>query len=374
MNKKVLLTIGLIATVVSMLFVGCAPQASQPSESGTPAEQSGNTPAAAGDEVIKWTCQSVWPASLPRQQFLVEQWVKDVEELSNGRIDIDMYVAGEIVPAFECYEAVRDGTLDMSHSWAGYWIGKFPPATMFAATPAFMDVMGYMTWMYEGGGKELWQETYGDDLKVIPGGWLWAEGGGWSNSEITSLEDFNGVKYRTVLIWGEILSEMGAAVVTLPGGEIVPSLERGTLDAAEFSTPTSDWGLGFHEVADYMYFPGLHQIAGFNEVLLNKDSFNALPADLQAIVVAASDLGAVKAASTWVMSDCEVIEKYNDYGTTFMKYPVEMQQDIMDRFVDKYNNYDDAMFQKVWHSQKDFLKVYTPYKDLQTVEAQITVD
>lgn len=373
MNKRVLMIVCVFMALGAVLATGCAPSAGD-SAASSPSDENSSAPAAPSGEVIQWKCQSVWPSSLPRQEFLVEQWVQDVETLSGGRIDVDMYVAGEIVPAFECYEAVSDGTLDMSHSWAGYWIGKFPAATMFAATPAFMDVMGYMTWMYEGGGKELWQETYGDDLRVLPGGWLWAEGGGWANKEIKSLEDFQGLKYRTVLIWGEILSEMGAAVVTLPGGEIVPSLERGTLDAAEFSTPTSDWGLGFHEVADYMYFPGLHQIAGYCEVLVNNDSWNSLPDDLKEVIIAASDLGSVKSAATWVMSDCEVIDRYREYGTTMMKYPVDMQQEIMDRFVEKYENYDDAMFQKVWQSQKDFLAVYTPYKDLQSVEARIEVD
>ena len=230
----------------------------------------GSALAVSADKPVVWKVQTPWPPAL-WQHKAAQIWAQDIEKLSGGRMKIDLYATDEIVPAFEIYDSVRVGTLDAGHTWSGYVIGKFPAATMFAATPAFFDLLGYWTWMNAGGGKELWQEMYGDTVVVFPSGMLWAEGGGWANKKIEKLADFKGLKYRTVLIWGQILSEVGASVVTLPAGDIVPSLQRGTLDAAEFSTPITDFPLGFHEVAKYYYAPGLHQISGFLELMINPE-------------------------------------------------------------------------------------------------------
>jgi TRAP-type mannitol/chloroaromatic compound transport system substrate-binding protein len=327
---------------------------------------------AAGEQVV-WKVQTTWPQALWQHKAGII-WAKDIEKLSGGRMKIDLYSSGEIVPAFEIYDSVRVGTLDAGHTWSGYNIGKFPGCTLFAATPAFFDLLGYFTWMYQGGGKELWQEMYGDNVVVFPAGMLWAEGGGWANKMIQRLEDFKGLKYRTVLIWGQILSEIGASVVTLPAGDIVPSLQRKTLDAAEFSTPVTDIPLGFHEVAKYCYFPGLHQIAGFLELIINPKKWQALPDDLKVVVVAATDMAVTHELTAWLVDDCKAVQKFKDYGTTIVKFPKEMQQQILERFVEKYNMQKDPMFQKIWKSQKDFLKLYTPYMKLQAVDADVDVN
>lgn len=332
-----------------------------------------STLAAGKDKPVVWKVQTPWPQALWQHKAGVI-WAQDIERLSGGRMKIDLYSSGELVPAFEIYDSVRVGTLDAGHTWAGYVIGKFPAATLFAATPAFFDLLGYFTWMYEGGGKELWQEMYGDNVVVMPGGMLWAEGGGWANKLIQSLKDFKGLKYRTVLIWGQILSEAGASVVTLPAGDIVPSLQRGTLDAAEFSTPVTDVPLGFHEVAKYCYFPGLHQIAGFLELIINPKKWQALPDDLKQVVIAASDMAVTHSLTGWLVADCKAVQKFKEYGTQIVKFPKEMQQDILERFVKKYNAQKDPMFQKAWKSQKEFLKLYTPYMKLQSVDAEVDVN
>ena len=331
------------------------------------------SPAMAADPVVKWKVQTPWPKAL-WQHKTAEIWAQDVEKISGGRMKIDLFAAGEIVPAFEVFNAVQRGTLDAGHTWAGYVIGKYPAATLFAATPAFFDLLGYWTWMQAGGGKELWQETYGKALKVFPAGMLWAEGGGWANKKIQKLSDFKGLKYRTVLIWGQILSEAGASVVTLPAGEIVPSLQRGTLDAAEFSTPVTDLPLGFHEVAKYWYFPGLHQIAGFVELLVNNKKWDALPADLKEVVKAACDTQMARALTHWLYADCQAVQKIKKEGkVTILRFPKAMQQDVLERFVKKYDAQKDPMFKKTWESQKAFMRVYNPYMKLQSVDAEVTI-
>jgi TRAP-type mannitol/chloroaromatic compound transport system substrate-binding protein len=330
-------------------------------------------PAAAAEPVVKWKVQTPW-VKAQFQHTNAQIWADNVFKISGGRMKIDLFADGEIVPAFEIFNAVQRGTLDAGHTWAGYWIGKYPAATLFAATPAFFDLLGYWSWMQAGGGKELWQETYGNALKVFPAGMLWAEGGGWANKKIQSLKDFKGLKYRTALIWGQILSEEGASVVTLPAGEIVPSLQRGTLDAAEFSTPSTDLPLGFHEVAKFLYFPGLHQIAGFLELLVNNKKWEALPVDLKEIVLAACDVQMARGLAQWLLEDAKVVEKFKKEGKlTILRFPKEMQQDVMEKFLKKYDAHPDKMFQKTWQSQKAVMKIYNPYMKLQSVEAEVSV-
>lgn len=321
---------------------------------------------------IVWKVQTPWPQALWVHKD-AEIWAKDVEEMSGGRMKIDLYSAGEIVPAFEIFDSVRVGILDAGHTWPGYHIGKFPALTLMAATPAFFDLKGFFTWMFAGGGLELYQEIYGDQVVVYPVAMTYAESGGWANKKIQSLQDFKGLKYRTSLIWGQILSEIGASVVTLPAGDIVPSLQRGTLDAAEFATPVLDLPLGFHEVAKYMYFPGLHQMACFHELIVNPKKWEALPSDLKAILRRAGDASLTRALSHFLLDDCKAFQKYQELGVEIIKFPKEMQQEILNRFVEKYDQHPDKMFQKVWHSQKDFLKLYRPYMQIQQVEAEVSL-
>ena len=327
---------------------------------------------AAEQESITWKVQTPWPPSI-WQHKSAEIWAEDVEKLSGGKLKIKLFSSGELVPAFEIYDSVRTGTLDAGHGWSGYNIGKFPAATFFAATPAFIDFKGYMTWVYAGGGKELWQEMYGDKVKVLPAGMLYAEGGGWANHKITRLEDYKGLKYRTVLIWGEILRDVGASVVTLPAADIVPSLQRGTLDAAEFSTPVTDLPLGFQDVADYWHGPGLHQISGFLELLINPKSWEKLPEDCKVAVEYASWSAVPRQLCPWLIADAKAIQEMQKSDTEFVHFPKEMQQEVLERFAEKYENYDNAMFQKCWTSMKDFMSYYGPYNELQSVQAHVKI-
>lgn len=321
---------------------------------------------------IVWKVQTPWPVTLWNHKTAI-LWGKDIEEMSGGRMKIQLYSGGEIVPPFEIYDSVRRGTLDAGHTWSGYNIGKYPALTLFAATPGFMDVLAYISWMEAGGGKELWQEVYGENVVVFPALITWAEGGGWSNKKIEQLSDFKGLKYRTALIWGKILNDVGASVVTLPAGDIVPSLQRGTLDAAEFSTPSSDLTLGFHEVCKYQYYPGVHQLATFNELLINPKKWEELPADLKSIVQRAAEASVFRTLGNWALDDAKTSQLFKDKGVEMTKFPAAMQKEILERFVVEYDKHPDKMFQKVWASQKEFMKTYAPYAELQKMDVAIDI-
>jgi TRAP-type mannitol/chloroaromatic compound transport system substrate-binding protein len=175
------------------------------------------------------------------------------------------------------------------------------------------------------------------------------------------------------LDWGRILSDVGASVVTLPAGDIVPSLQRGTLDAAEFSTPASDLSLGFHEVCKYQYYPGVHQFATFNELIINPKKWKALPDDLKAIVQRAADASVFRTLGAWLLDDAKAYHIFKDKGVQIGKFSPQMQKEILERFVKEYDKHTDKMFLKVWASQKKFLKVYAPYAELQTMNATVEI-
>jgi len=309
-------------------------------------------------------------------------WTEDIFKISGGRMRIELSapVAGETFP--DLFKATQDGTIDAAYTWPGLLIGKYPAGALFAGTPAFFDLMGYYTWMHAYGGKELWQETYGNTVKVFPAGIFWAKVGGWTNKKIETMDDFKGLKYRTSdrawhrtgdLIWGKVLTEKGVSPVKMPyGTQAVASLRGGTLDAAEGLTPWGDMSIRFHKVAKFCYFPGIQDFAGFLELVVNNQKWDALPPDLKEIVKVACDAAMARSLTKWALDDAKVVKILRDEDqVNIAKFPKEVQQEFLDRFVAHYDSVQDPMFQKVWKSQKEFMKIYVPYMKLQQVDAEV---
>jgi len=308
------------------------------------------------------------------QHKAAQIWADDVFKMSGSRMKIDLIgpIGGEL-PA-DTFSSVQKGVWAAGYTSPAFMIQKIPAAMLFAGSPAFFDLMGYFTWVHVYGGKELWQETYGKALKVFPAGMFWAKVGEWGNKKIEILGDFKGQRYRvTVPIWGKILSEAGASVVMLPSGaEVVFSFQTGTLDAAEGTTPWTDMLLGFHKFSKYCYFPGIQAIAGFLELLVNNEKWEALPPDLKEIVKGACDAAMARSLTDWILDDAKSVSLLKDQDkVTVVKYSKEMQQEILDNFVVQYDAVPDPMFQKVWKSQKEFMKIYVPYMKLQQVDAEV---
>lgn len=312
-----------------------------------------------------------------------QAWAEDIFKISGGRMKIDFSapVAGETFP--DLFKATQEGTIDAAYTWPGLSIGKYPAGALFAGTPAFFDLMGYYTWMHAYGGKELWQETYGNAVKVLPAGIFWAKVGGWTNKKIENVDDFKGLKYRTSdrawhrtgdLIWAKVLTERGASPVKMPYGiQAVVSLRGGTLDAAEGFTPWGDMSLRFHKVAKYCYFPGIQDFAGFLELIVNNQKWDALPSDLKELVRVTCDGAMARSLTKWVVDDVKVVKILKDEGqVNITKFSKEVQQEILNGFVAQYDSVQDPMFQKVWKSQKEFIKIYVPYMKLQQVDTEVS--
>jgi len=238
------------------------------------------------DPLYKWKMVTTWPKNFPGRGTGANRLAALIGELSGGRIRVKVYGAGELVPAFEVFDAVAQGTAEMGHGSAVFWKGKSETVQFFSAVPFGMTAQEQNGWLYHGGGLELWTELYaGFGLIPAPAGNTGVQMDGWFNKEIRSLANLAGLKMRIPGLGGEALKRAGGTPVTLPGGELFVFLQSGAIDATEWAGPYNDLAFGLHKAAIYYYYPGFHEPGSTLEHIINRAVFEALPADLQSIVL-----------------------------------------------------------------------------------------
>ena len=308
---------------------------------------------------ISFRWQSTWPAKDIFHEYALD-FAKRVNDMSGGRLKIEVLPAGAVVKAFDLIDAVSKGTLDGGHGVAAYWYGKNSAMALWGSGPSFgMDANMLLAWHEYGGGKTLLEEIYkGLNLDVVSFlyGPMPTQPLGWFKKPITKVEDFKGLKYRTVGLSIDIFTAMGAAVNALPGGEIVAAIDRGLLEAAEFNNATSDRNLGFPDVSKVCMLQSFHQCAEQFEILFNKTRFNSLSSDLKSIVIAA--VQASSADMSW-----KAIDRYSqDYielqkgGVKFYKTPdiiLQAQLKAWDEITRK-KSAENPLFKKVLESMEKF--------------------
>ena len=233
----------------------------------------------------KWKMVTTWPKNFPVLGTGADRLAEVINEMSGGRIEIKVYGAGELIPAFEVFDAVSRGTAEMGHGSAYYWKGKIEEAQFFSTVPFGMNATEMTAWLYEGGGMALWEETY-KPFGLIPAaaGNTTVQMAGWFNKEIKSVKDLEGLKMRIPGLGGEVLKRAGGTPVNLPGGELFTSLKSGAIDATEWVGPYNDMAFGLHKAAKYYYYPGWHEPGTTLEAVINEKAFKALDKDLQSIV------------------------------------------------------------------------------------------
>ena len=237
---------------------------------------------------FKWKMVTTWPPKLDVLQEGCERLAKRIGELSDGQLEIQVFAAGELVPAMESFQAVSDGTVEVGSGASYYWAGKEPATQWFAAVPFGLNAQGMSAWFHGADGLKLWEEVYAPfNLIPRPGGSTGVQMGGWFNKKINSIDDFKGLKMRIPGLGGKVIAKAGGTVVLLPGGEIFTSLERGVLDATEWVGPLHGLRFGFYKAAKYYYYPGWHEPGTYLEYFFNKKAYESLPKDLQHIVDAA---------------------------------------------------------------------------------------
>lgn len=262
---------GLAATGI----VGCRPKP----------ETAGTTPSVQTKKKYRWKMVTTWPPGFPvlgEGCEMLAQWVK---EMSGGRMEIKVYGGGELVPALEAFETVSEGSAQMGSGCPYYWSGKIPAAPFFATVPFGMNAQQMNSWIFCGGGYELWKKAYADfNLVPFAGGNTGVQMGGWYNKEINTIEDFKGLKIRMPGIGGKVMEKVGASAILVAGGELYTSLERGVIDATEWIGPYHDHRMGFHKIAKHYYTPGWHEPGTNMEFFVNKTKLDSLPLDLQVII------------------------------------------------------------------------------------------
>lgn len=239
----------------------------------------------AGGQTLRWKMVTTWPKNYPGLGTSPEKFAQLVNRMSGGRIEIRVYGANELVPAMEVFDAVSRGSAELGHGAAYYWKGKHPASPFFTTVPFGFTAQEMNAWLAYGGGQELWDELYaGFNLKPFACGNTGVQLPGWYNREINSVADLKGLRIRMPGLAGEVLRKVGATPVQLPGGEIFSALESGVIDAADWVGPYNDLTFGLHRIARYYYHPGWHEPGPTLELTINRQVWEALPEDLQAIV------------------------------------------------------------------------------------------
>ncbi|MBM88840.1 MAG: ABC transporter substrate-binding protein [Gammaproteobacteria bacterium] len=275
-----------IKACIALFIVGLIISACR-SESQT----SGSNDAAIDQTVYEWKMITSWPKNLPALGTSPEYFADIVETMSQGRMRIRVYGANELVGGLEVFDAVSQGVAEIGHSGAYYWQGKIPATPFFSSIPFGLTSYEQDAWLRYGGGNELWRELYAPfNLIPVRGGNSGVQMFGWFNKEINSLEDVQGLKMRIPSLGGEVFRRAGGVPVTMQVSEVFTALQTGALDATEFVSPYNDLAAGYHTVADYYYYPGWHEPGSTLETIFNKERFEALPADLQEILMAGTEV------------------------------------------------------------------------------------
>ena len=311
-------------------------------------------------QTTSWRFQSTWPAKDIFHEF-AQDFAKKVNDMTGNRLKIEVLPAGAVVPAFQLLDAVSKGTLDGGHGVIAYWYGKSQAVALWGSGPAFgMDANMVLAWHNYGGGKELLAEIYnGLKMDVVSKlyGPMPTQPLGWFKKPVAKVEDLKGLKFRTVGLAVDVFTEMGVAVNPLPAGEIVPALDRGLLDAAEFNNASSDRVLGFPDVAKNCMLQSFHQSSEQFEVLFNKTKFNALPTEIKSIIEYATQ--AASSDMSWKAADRyakDYAEMQSKQGVKFYKTPdaiLRAQLAAWDK-VTTAKSAENPMFKKVMDSMRTF--------------------
>ncbi|PYM05119.1 MAG: ABC transporter substrate-binding protein [Candidatus Rokuibacteriota bacterium] len=234
---------------------------------------------------VQWRMATSWTPALDILQGGAHRFARMVDDMSGGRLKIQVFAAGELIPAFGVFDACSQGTLDMYNSASYYWVGKEPACNWFTTVPFGMNPQGQYDWYYYGDGLKLWEETYRPfNLVPRPSASTGVQMGGWFRRKINTIADYKGLKFRIPALGGKAITRAGATVVLTPGGEIYTALERGVIDGSEWVGPHDDMKLGLHRTARYYYYPGWHEPGTTGEFVFNKKAYDALPVDIQRIL------------------------------------------------------------------------------------------
>jgi len=337
-------------------------------------------PAVVGQSPIVLKMQTSWPAADIWMEF-AQEYVDRVDQMSGGRIKIDLLPAGAVVGAFQVLDAVNDGVLDAAHTVPVYWYGKHKAASLFGTGPVFGGNANTMlAWFYAGGGADLYRELTQDIMGLSVYGFyafpMPAQPFGWFKNPVTTVAEVNGFKYRTVGLAADLMQRLGMSVAQLPGGEIVPAMERGVIDAFEFNNPSSDMRFGAQDVAKNYMLSSYHQASESFEFLFNKDFFDDLDEDLQAIL--RYGVEAVSTSNTALALDnysADLVKLQTEHGVTVHRTSKEIldaQLKAWDELIPQLE--EDEYMKRVLDSQRAWVERVVFYELMNSPDLALAYD
>lgn len=269
---------------------------------------------------------TTWPKNFPGLGTAAQKLADNITAMTEGRLTVKLYSAGELVPAFECFDAVSTGSADLYHGAEYYWQGKHKAFNFFATVPMGLTASELAAWIYHGGGQELWDElSAGFNIKAFMAGNTGVQMGGWFTKEINNVDDLKGLKIRMPGLGGEVLRRLGASAVSLPGGEVFPSLQSGAIDATEWVGPWNDLAFGFYKITKFYYYPGFHEPGSAMSCGFNLDVFNSLSAGDQVIVEQACKAANADAHAEFNANNGRALNTLlNKHGVQLKKFPDEV--------------------------------------------------
>ena len=322
-------------------------------------------PASAQDRV-RWKLASSYGSNLVPLGDNILRVIDNIEVMSGGSFEIRFSEPGALVPALEVFDAVSKGSVESSYTSTGFHAGRVPHMIFFASVPFGPGVNEYEAWL-EASGKALYDEYYAEhNIKGFQCGIVVAESSGWFREPIDSLDDLKGLKMRFFGLGAQVMQKLGVSPQLLAAADIYPALERGVLDAAEFSYPSLDKSLGFHEIAKHNYFPGWHQQASYVELIANLDAYNALSdANKKILEIACGE------ADIWTMARAEAlqgeaIQFHKDKGVTIHTWPDEFIEAFRGAWeeVAEEQAAQDEKFKRIWEDYSAFREDYASWKDI----------
>jgi len=322
-------------------------------------------------QTVTLKMQATWPASLTLYENFT-YFAERVGKISNGTLKIDAMPAGQVVPAFEVLDATHKKVLDGTHSWSGYWVGKNKAAILCTGGPGGtfgMDMIDAIGWMHHGGGNDLCNEFFQKELKlnvfwlpILPSG---PQAFGWFKRPIKNLADFKGMKCRETGMAAEVFQRMGMQTVNMPGGEIIPSAQRGVIDCAEWVGGVEDLRLGFHNVWKYHYTPGMHENVTIGEVIFNMDIWKGLSPWHQEVIKSAANETFLIWWAKWQRQNADAIKELQEkHGVRILRTP----PDILTEFLKTWDiiaaeeSQKNAFFKKTLESQRQYASLVVPAK------------
>ena len=322
---------------------------------------------AADDKPVRWRMQSWFPSGAPHAGSTGKDIETKLDRLSGGRFRVQFFEPGALIPPNQCFEAVGRGSVQACWSTPAYWYGEEPALALFSAAPFGMDWPGLMAWFYHGGGEELYDELYArHGIKGLACGGMIPEASGWFREEIESVADLEGLRLRFLGLGALVMEKMGASTMLLPGGELYAALERGVIDATEFAAPSVDKALGLNEVASYYYFPGWHQPATIYDLMINREAWDALSDQQQAMVeyVCGDNVRDAIALGESLQSD--VLTEFESKGVNLRRWSPEILETLAAAWeeVASEESAKNADFAKVWTSLSEFQAKYAKWAEL----------